>query len=130
MRSVGQYKGVDIKITHMYLSDTYGGFLLGPSAKKLEMWNHILVDEKIPERIVKLWGIGWAYHLMEIDYKKELPSTEVIARLECPKGIKEKSYVSGLVMAWYQEPEEDPFDSAVANLKQIVWEKEAKDFEY
>lgn len=130
MRIIGQYKGTDIQITDIYLSDTYGGFLSGPSAKRIEQWNHILVDERIPEVIAKLWGNGWAYHLMEIDYKKELPGTRVIAWLECPNGIKENSYASRMIIVWYQEPDEDPFERAVANLKQIDWGKEAKDFEY
>jgi hypothetical protein len=124
MRIVGQYKGCDIRMTGLQMSETYGGFLLGPTEKTFETVNWEMINVGIPRRVEKMWGKDRALHVMEIDYKKRLPSVEVIVCLECAAGTNEGDY-SDLILAWFQESDEDPFAKVISNLKNIEWEKRA-----
>jgi hypothetical protein len=131
MRIVGQYKGEDINLTDLHMSETYGGFLLGPSEKRLEETNRRLADEDIPQWIVKVWGENRPSYIYDlgIDYKARLPSVRVIVWLTCNKGIKDGD-LSDLILAWFQESDDDPFAKLISNLKKFNWEDKAKDYLY
>jgi len=122
MRIIGQYKGSDIKITDLHMSETYGELLLAPSEKMYEAVNWEMINVGIPKRVEKMWGKDKRLHVMETDYKGKLPGVEVIVRLDCGAGKKEGD-CSDLILAWFQEPDEDPFAQAVSNLKKISWEE-------
>jgi len=124
MRIVGQYKNEDIRLTGLNMSHTYGNFLCGPSGKFLEPANWEMINKGIPERVEKMWGKNRKLHVMDIDIKNRLPSIEVIVELECSAGTKEGDY-SDLILAWFQESDEDPFAKAASNLKMINWEEKA-----
>jgi len=124
MRVVGQYKGCDIRLTDLNMSETYGTWLLGPSESRFEEVNWEKINVGIPQRVEKMWGKDRALHVMDVDYKKRLPEVEVIVCLECAAGTKEGDY-SDLVLAWFQEDDEDHFAKAVSNLKMINWEEKA-----
>jgi hypothetical protein len=133
MRIVGQYKDSDIRITDMYMSETYGGFL-SLSEKRYEEVNRRLVNEDIPKMIERLWGQDMVFcvaNLEKIDYKQLLPPVMVIAWFSCNKPVNvSAAHGSNLFIAWFQESDHDPFAKAVTNLKQISWEKQAEDFWY
>jgi hypothetical protein len=124
MRVVGQYKGSDIRITGLHMSETYGRFIAGSSEKMYETVNWEMINVGIPQRVEKMWGRDRTLHVMEIDFKKRLSSVEVIVELECAAGTKEGDY-SELIMAWFQENDEDPFAKVISNLKSIEWGKKA-----
>ena len=124
MKIVGQYKDCDIRLTDLHLSETYGTWLLGPSESRYEEVNWEKINVGIPQRIEKMWGKDRVQHVMDIDYKKRLPSVEVIVCLECSAGTKEGDY-SDLILAWFQESDEDPFAKVISNLKNIVWGEKA-----
>jgi len=124
MRIVGQYKGSDIRLTDLQMSETYGTWLAGPGEKMFESVNWEKINVGLPQRVEKMWGKDRVLNVMDIDYKKKLPSVEVIACLQCAAGTKEGDY-SNLVMAWFQESDEDPFAKVVSNLKSIKWEEKA-----
>ena len=63
---------------------------------------------------------------MEIDNKKRLPSVEVTACLECAAGTNERNR-SDLILAWFQEADEDPFAKVVSHLRTISWEEKARE---
>jgi hypothetical protein len=124
MRIVGQYKDSDIRLTDLHMSETYGTWLAGPGKSIFEEVNWEKINVGIPKRIENMWGKDRALHVMDIDYKKRLPSVEVIVCLECAAGTKEGDY-SELVLAWFQESDEDPFAKLITNLKGIDWKEKA-----
>ena len=124
MRIIGQYKGCDIRLTGLQMSQTYGSLLSGPSEQMFESINWEMINVGIPQRVEKMWGKDRKLHVMEIDYAKRLPEVEVIACLECASGTNEGDR-STLILAWFQDPDEDPFAKAVSNLKMINWEEKA-----
>ena len=131
MRIIGQYKGDDIRITDMHMSETYGGFL-ALSKNRYEEVNRRLVNVDVLGEITKIWGQNRPFcvaNLAKIDYTQLLPPVRVIVWVSCGKLIKDSTADgSHLFMAWFQESDEDPFAKAVSNLKEIAWEEKAQDF--
>lgn len=132
MRVVGQYKNCDIRITGLYVSETYAGFL-ALSEKLYDQANRRIVNEDIAKSLERIWG-KWSkdrvvciIDLDKIVYNQLLPEVRVIVSLCCLEPIQE-GHASDLYMAWFQEPDEDPFAKATSNLRKIVWEEKAKDF--
>jgi len=132
MRIIGQYKGANIRMTSMYMSQTYGGYL-SMSKRWHEDRHRNMIDVNIPEEITHLYGKDRPYciaGLDKVDYKQEFPPVKVIAWLSCCELIEDSTaHGSHLVMVWFQQRDDDPFVKAVANLKEISWEDNAKDFE-
>ena len=91
MRVVGQYKGNDIRITDLHMSETYGGVLL---YSNLEELNKRTITGKIPEEVERIFGDDRPVHIMDleaIDFKKGLPLATVIAWLECLRPLEDNS---------------------------------------
>ena len=128
MRVVGQNKGCDIRLTDLYMGQTYGGFLSGSSEKNYEAVNWEMINVGIPQRVEKIWGKNRKLHVFEIDHTKRLPGVEVIAWIHCSQGVG-AGESSDLVLAWFQEGDEDPFAKAASNLKAINWEEKAQSYD-
>lgn len=129
-RMVGKYKNRDIKIESLYLTETYEGLLVG--RKDDERRNVEIVNAKIDKETSELFGFHTPHCIAnydDIDYKKPLPREVVYANLVCHAPIKEGDG-SHLVLAWFQDHNQDPFTMASEKIKTIDWEKKAEDFEY
>jgi hypothetical protein len=128
MRIVGNYKGSDIRITGLHMSETYGSFLAGPTQSLFESVNWEMINVGIPQRAEKMWGKDLRVHVMELDFKKRLPGIEVLAKLNCSESVKDGD-CSDLILAWFQESDEDPFAKATTNLKKFSWEEKARTYD-
>jgi len=129
MKTIGKFNKNDIKITDLYLAETYGHFLtLGDT---IEIVNRKLIDIYIEERVDQLFGFNRPTYIVEkekIDFNKKLPPVTGYAWLRCYEPIKE-GHGSHLVMVWLQDGESDPFKEISRRLGEINWEEQAGDFE-
>ena len=130
MKAVGKYKDREVRITSMYIDETYGRYLC-LSNNVLERENRKILTEHVQETVDRLWGDGRPVYVMNletIDYKKRLPRLMVYVWL-VGETIGD-ACGSHLILVWLQDSAEGFFDQAAAYLKQMVWEEKAKDFDY
>ena len=132
MRIVGQYKGQDICLDSLYMQDTYAGHLLGTNQGQEEI-NLKIVNKRVKIRAERIFGSNCPCCIAnqtELDYKQRLPAETWHAWLTCslPIGYKSEYDGSHLILIWFQNTDQDPFTLAEEHLKQIDWEKYAKDF--
>lgn len=131
MKTVGQYKGRDIKITDLYVCETYGNYLL-LNKSGLGQENQKILEHGIPKTIERIFGKSRPIFIVDsekFDLKVWLPRVMVCAWL-CGMPIDESWQGSNLILVWFQSSAEDVFGQAAAHLKKIVWEEKAKDFDY
>jgi len=133
MKPIGEYKGKDIRLTHLYLKETYGDSLVYPSGPGIEFINERLINKSIPQRVAELFGKGRPVCVVEkekID-KQELSPVTAIAWLLCPQPVKSRrSDGSHLVLVYFQRVDEDPFSVVEDKLKTIDWQTWANDFDF
>ena len=130
MKGVGKYKDREVRVTSMYIEETYGNYLC-LSNNVLERENRKILTEHVKKTVERLWGDGRPVYVMDlerIDYKKRLPRIMVYVWL-VGKTIGD-ACGSHLILVWLQDSTEGFYEQATAHLKKIVWEEKAKDFDY
>ena len=132
MRIVGQYKDVNILIDSLYMQGTYAAYLEGIKQQQEEI-NLKIANKQVKIRTERIFGSNRPCYVAGqkiIDYKQRLPAETWHAFLTCSLPIGDKSEYDGshLVLIWFQNADQDPFALAKEHLKQINWEKYAKDF--
>jgi hypothetical protein len=134
MKPVGKFKGKNIRLTHLYLKETYGESLVYPAGPGIEIINETLINKSIPRRITELFGQDRPLCIAEkekIDYRQELPPVTAFAWLLCPQPVKSRrSDGSHLVLVYFQRADEDPFSVVEDKLKLIDWQRYADDFDF
>lgn len=135
MKTVGKFKEKDIRLVSFHMSETYGGFLLGPSEKRMEECNVNILKDLEGKECGRLFGDGRPTLIAErdsFDLKKRLPSVYVLAWLSCTSIVRDPDENGGshLILIWFQGQEEDPFAKLASLMSSIDWEKYARDFSY
>ena len=130
VKAIGKYKDRDVRITNMYIDETYGDYLC-LSDDVLERENREILTEHVKKTVERLWGDGRPVYVMDlerIDYKKKFPRIMVYVWL-VGETIGD-ACGSHLILVWLQDSAEGFYEQAGANLKEIVWQEKAKDFDY
>jgi hypothetical protein len=134
MRVVGKFNNQDIRLEVLHMSKTYGGFLLGPSEKHLEDANRNILNDLEGRECQRLFGADNSPFLALPEgrsLKDRLPEVEVFARLMCispVRGASPADYFSELILIWFQEGQDDPFDKLTDLVKAIDWDAQAQHF--
>lgn len=132
MRVVGKFNGHDIRLDSLHMSETYGGFLLGPSEKRMEESNLNILKELEGSKCARLFGDDRPTLIVGIDgfdLKKPLPSVYVLAWLSCGAVIRDTTEDgSHLILIWLQDAVDDPFAKLSAFVSSLDWGKHARDF--
>ena len=67
MRIVGKFKDKEIRLDSLHMDKTYGGFLSGPSANRMEEWNTDILRRLEGDTCRKLFGEGRPVDLDDAD---------------------------------------------------------------
>ncbi len=133
MRIVGKFKNEDIRLDSLHMSKTYGGFLLGPSERTMEECNAIILGD-LQGKCDRMFGEGQPSLIVgkdDFDLKKSLPNIYCFAELTCISTVQDSTeHGSYLILIWFQNTEDDPFNKLPAVVSLIDWEKYARDFSY
>jgi hypothetical protein len=134
MQVVGKFKEEDIRLDSLHMSKTYGGFLLGPSEKRMEECNMNILKDLQGEECDRLFGKDRPILIFgkdDFDLKKRLPKVYCFAWLTCSSTVQDPAeHGSHLILIWFQNSEEDPFRKLFTLISSIDWEKHARDFMY
>lgn len=132
MKIVGKYKDRDVRITDIYICETYGTHLL-LSENYLESANQDILSKNVPNTASRLFG-DWVplciAGIEQIDLKKWMPGVMAYAWLVGAPIEESRFDGSHLVLVWLQDTAEGFFERAESHLKQIAWEEKAKDYEF
>jgi hypothetical protein len=130
MRVVGKFKGEDIWLDSFHMSRTYGGFLLGPSEKRMRESNMRILDNLRGRECDRLFGEGrpsFIYGEDKLNLDKRLPGVFALAWLSCAALVDDdQGDLSQLVLIWLQNADEDPFRKLSEIVPLVDWEQNAQ----
>ena len=136
MRSIAKFKEKDIKVDALYMDMTYGGFLAGPSKNRMEEANVGILDNAKGRECVRLFGEDRPTLIIgaeRLNLKELLPDVEVLAWLSClspVQGEAPSNCFSHLVVIWFQEKLDDPFEKLSALMKDVDWDACAENVDW
>lgn len=132
MQVVGKFKGKDIRLDSFYMSETYGGFLSGPSESRMAEWNVSILKNLQGRECDRVFGEGRPSFIVgkdDFDLKKRLPEVYCFAWLSCLSTVQNPTEIgSHLILIWFQNSGDDPFSKLSTLVSLIDWEKHAQDF--
>ena len=136
MRIVGKFNDKDIRLDSFHMSKTYGGFLCGPSGKFVEEFNIRILKDSQGRECDRLFGkdnTSLIIGVENLNLKEMLPDVEAFARLSCLSPVRGKELSSGfseLIVIWFQEKTENPFDKLSELIKDVDWDVKAENIEW
>lgn len=135
MRVVGKFNEKDIRLVTLYMSETYGGFYVGPSEKHMEEINKRILVRFEEDQCKRLFGDIIPTLLIgknSFDLKKRLPEVFCFAVLESspmPQHTDEGEFGSFLVLIWLLDEAEDPFKKLEEIVKTVDWNANARNYD-
>ena len=136
MRIVGKFNKNDITLESFHMSKTYGGWLLGPSKNRMEEANIGIFEDSKGRECERLFGEDRPTLIIgteKFNLKELLPDVKAFAWLDClspVRGEDPSSYLSHLVVIWFQKKSDDPFEKLSELIKSVDWNAKAENVDY